>query len=570
MAGEFQVSGTNADAQFSLKLHRGDGMTLLAMNWRSATPPADFVGFAIEYKEPNGQRFYAVKNRVAFPGVDGAVDKAKQSSLQSPIQKFRWVHFPRNADMDGEFIYRVTPVFMNAADELSLGIPQTAAIELRRHTYPGQVNVAFTRGFISSQGFVDRYLGSGQKMKSLLPPKADDGLDFKPTHPDAEDARDWMGFEARQEIRQLLVDAAAANADVKVLAYDLSEGDIVDLLEALGSRLKIIIDDKGDHGAEHSAETQAEARLRASAGADNVKRQHVGGLQHNKVIIADGPSIKKVLCGSTNFSWRGFYVQSNNALLLEGEGTIAPFLAAFDNYWALSAKEFAQTVSTGWIDLGLSGIDAKVSFSPHAKDAPLLADIAEDVRSTESSLFYSLAFLYQTPGPMLEAIKAVTARDDTFSVGISDEAVEGLDVQMADGKVGTLYPSALTRNLPAPFKKEPTAGNFGSRMHHKFIVIDFDKPTARVYLGSYNFSDAADQKNGENLVLIRDRRIAISYMIEAMRMFDHYRFRVLQEDAKTAKDKLQLSKPPRKPGDVPWWARDYEEPHRIKDRLMFA
>lgn len=38
-------------------------------------------------------------------------------------------------------------------------------------------------------------------------------------------------------------------------------------------------------------------------------------------------------------------------------------------------------------------------------------------------------------------------------------------------------------------------------MHHKFPVVDFDKPTARVYLGSYNLSVPADTKNGENLLL---------------------------------------------------------------------
>lgn len=34
MAGEFQVSGRNAEALFPLKIHRGDGMSLLAMNWK--------------------------------------------------------------------------------------------------------------------------------------------------------------------------------------------------------------------------------------------------------------------------------------------------------------------------------------------------------------------------------------------------------------------------------------------------------------------------------------------------------------------------------------------------------
>jgi hypothetical protein len=43
MSTKFQVSGTNAAALFSLKLHRGDGMTLLAMNWKNGTPPKDSV-----------------------------------------------------------------------------------------------------------------------------------------------------------------------------------------------------------------------------------------------------------------------------------------------------------------------------------------------------------------------------------------------------------------------------------------------------------------------------------------------------------------------------------------------
>jgi hypothetical protein len=45
---QFQVIGTNSAALFTLKLHRGDGMFLLAVNWKKGEPPNDFVGFAIE------------------------------------------------------------------------------------------------------------------------------------------------------------------------------------------------------------------------------------------------------------------------------------------------------------------------------------------------------------------------------------------------------------------------------------------------------------------------------------------------------------------------------------------
>jgi hypothetical protein len=157
MAGEFQVSGNNAEARFTLKLNRGDGMCLVAMNWKVGKPPKDFVGFGIEYKESGGDKFFASKNRLSFPGAVGEVNPNRLSTRLSPIQKFRWVHFPRNAELPGEFVYKVTPVFMNDVDELSYGEPQVAALELRRETYPNQLNVTFTRGFVSSQAFVDNY-----------------------------------------------------------------------------------------------------------------------------------------------------------------------------------------------------------------------------------------------------------------------------------------------------------------------------------------------------------------------------------------------------------------------------
>ncbi|MES2564065.1 MAG: phospholipase D-like domain-containing protein [Pseudomonadota bacterium] len=571
MAAEFQVTGTNAAALFTLKMHRGDGMTLLAMNWKSGKPPLDFVGFAIEYKEPGGAKFFSLKNRLCFPGPAGEVNPNTLSTRLSPIQKFRWVHFPRNAEMAGEFVYRVSPVFMNEKDELSYGVSQEVAIELRRETYPGQLNVTFTRGFVSSQAFVDQYLSAGPISK-LLPKDADDGLSFVPTHPKARVALSWMGFEARHAILEVLDQAIAdRRAQVRVVAYDLSEPDVVSRLEKLGARLKIIIDDDGAHAEPQSSEARAARRLALTAGAGNVKRQHMGQLQHNKTIVVDGPKVKAAVCGSTNYSWRGLFVQANNALIVRGTQAIKPFLAAFDAYWASdSAAAFGKTAAAKWTTLGLTGIRARVAFSPHASTNAALATIAQDINTrTTSSLFYSLAFLYQTEGPIREAITKITQNKNRFVYGISDRKVGGIDVQKPDGNVAPVSPAALTTNVPEPFKSEPVGGS-GNRMHHKFLVIDFDKPTARVYTGSYNFSAPADTKNGENLLLIRDRRIAVSYMIEALRIFDHYHFRVAQQEAGRARSKLQLAKPPRKPGDKPWWSEHYTNAIKIRDRELFA
>jgi phosphatidylserine/phosphatidylglycerophosphate/cardiolipin synthase-like enzyme len=382
-----------------------------------------------------------------------------------------------------------------------------------------------------------------------------------------------MGFEARSAIVEVLDQAITdPTAKVRVIAYDLNEPEVVTRLEKLKHRLRVIIDDSDAHGETGSAETEAAKRLTASAGSANVKRQHMLGLQHNKTIIVDGPSVRRVVCGSTNFSWRAFFVQSNNAMILQGAAAVKPFIAAFEAYWANDGSAFGNTAPAQLTDLGLTGIDAKVAFSPHAKSNALLKSVADDFgNNTTSSLLYSLAFLYQTPGVILDAINKVSNTDGIFVYGISDRKVGGIALQKPDGNVAPVFPAALTKNVPEPFSAEPTGGG-GIRMHHKFLVVDFDKPTARVYLGSYNFSKPADVKNGENLLLIRDRRIATSYMIEALRIFDHYHFRVAQAEAKKNKgsDKLLLKKPPRNTTESAWWAEDYAEARKIRDRELFA
>jgi len=70
--------------------------------------------------------------------------------------------------------------------------------------------------------------------------------------------------------------------------------------------------------------------------------------------------------------------------------------------------------------------------------------------------------------------------------------------------------------------------------------------------------------------LIKDRRIAVAYMIEALRIFDHYHFRVVENEASDGSDAIVLLTPPRKPGDAPWWKPYYTDVHKIKDRILFA
>src|SRR5262245_45731201 len=245
MAAEHKIRAKNANALFSLTIHRGEGMCLLAMDWKNGEPPQDFGGFAIEYRPPGGDRFFTIKNRLAFPGTPPPPAGSRAEvypSTKAPFQMFRWVHFPRDPNIEGAYTYKVTPIFVNELGELSNGEQQQADIRLARETVPGVLNVAFTRGFVSSQAFGENFQKDGD-IKTLLPQTAKKGLDFKPTHPKVDEAYEWMGLEARRSILDLLRKADEKGAEVSVVAYDLNLPDMVEILESIAKKgkLRIII-----------------------------------------------------------------------------------------------------------------------------------------------------------------------------------------------------------------------------------------------------------------------------------------------------------------------------------------
>jgi hypothetical protein len=59
-------------------------------------------------------------------------------------------------------------------------------------------------------------------------------------------------------------------------------------------------------------------------------------------------------------------------------------------------------------------------------------------------------------------------------------------------------------------------------------------------------------------------------MVEALRIFDHYSFRVAHRDAKKKRDKLTLRRPPRAAGEKPWFDKYYTVPMKARDRKLFS
>ena len=154
-----------------------------------------------------------------------------------------------------------------------------------------------------------------------------------------------------------------------------------------------------------------------------------------------------------------------------------------------------------------------------------------------------------------------------FSYGIVNSGT-GLEIKKPDGSIGLVDFSYLAAHAPPPFSQEWSGGN-GIHQHDKFVVTDFNLPSAKVFTGSSNLSPSGETGNGDNLVMIADQRVAASYAIEALRVFDHLHFRADMESA-GAPTELKLGKP-RAPGQPAWFDRYYvagSQPE--KDRLLFS
>jgi phosphatidylserine/phosphatidylglycerophosphate/cardiolipin synthase-like enzyme len=577
------VSVFNEVGGFRVKLWRGESACLLGFDVDD--PEDDFVGFAVEFRTPGDTDFRSLRNRLSFDASDTVDGFRNFPTLEAPLQVFRWVHFPWESRIGSSdiYTYRVTKMHMAADSTLTKGLSIELPIELGPVTIPGFLDVGFTRNFASSQAFEDKKQRFGFD-NDIIPAKAKQGLDFASHKAEITtkfDIYQWLGFEAYRLLFEFL-DSAIDDQTVRVdaMAYDFNEPDVLAKLEALGDRLRIIIDDSDDHGAADSAESKAAARLTTSAGQDNVHRGHFKNLQHNKVLIvrrrSDGTPLR-MLGGSTNFSFRGLYIQANNMYVFTNPDMAKLFADVFDEAFVDMDGFSANRVAQVWHTVKTPGQPTvKVCFSPHQSSNLSLTPVAGAIEQATSSVFYSFAFMNQTHGTVRDALDGLMTRP-VFSYGVVNEDT-GMEIYKPNGERGLVDFAYLSKHAPEPFKSEWSGGQ-GINIHNKFVVIDFDQPGAKVYTGSSNFAPAGEENNGDHLLSIEDQRVATAYAIDAITLFDHLEFRDRmkeddQQSAKPAAKKapLHLQKPIAISGaEQPWFAKFYQPGSQSeRDRITFS
>jgi PLD-like domain len=561
------MATTASQGGLTVTAHVGDRCVLLAFDVDPARRK-DLAGFAIQCTADGAPTTFWLTNLLTFDTpVGSAPDPGRRGtpSNVAPFQSFHWSHFPR--DTQGRFSYAVWPVYFTGGRVTGAGggialrdaMKTVVTVDLAARQLP-RFELGFTRGYMSSQAYLAHF-GADPAISPKVPAKPAFAFDTRPYAKKYE----WLGAHARALVMDFLARAGGGKS-LDVLAYDLNEPDVVRALAGLGDRLRIVIDDytKKDrggkttgHGLPGSPESAA-ARLLRKAGAQ-VVRTHFKRFAHDKVLILkDGERPVSVLTGSANFSLRGLYVQSNSVIVVDDPEVAGWYEHAFEQAFSDAAHFPASPIAARWFAKSNPTAELpslQISFAPHPAPPFSIESVAQAIRAAQTSVLFAV----MSPsggGDVMKDLEAIGSREGLFSLG-TIEGKKDLTLFRDDlTSHSAVVPFAYLReHVPTPFLREYDAG-MGQHIHHKFVVCDFNGPNPIVFCGSSNLASGGEAENGDNLLAIADRAIATAYAVEAVQLFDHYRFRSRQASATDAAPMVLAA--------TDAWTGDFYDPASIR------
>lgn len=545
----------------SIRAYLSPTLVLLALDWAQGRSRSDFLGFAIRrvpgFRSADGRQREAqswLPNRLTF---DGPVTSGQPDapSNTSPIQKFLWWDARIDeADRRAAFTYTVWPVIGSAsAPSLLESARVEVKITLPEHIEDG-IGTWFNRAVVSSQAF-------SRKVAAM-------GLDIHQTPP-AEKAlalRRWLANDMEQSFSFVLSNATKATSAI----YHLT-----DKLWAIPA-LKAFAENQPAHSASviydaHEGRRKTPSPNQYAVDALGAKidfhPRRASKIMHNKFVVTDAPELvgkpARLLTGSANFTTGGLTAQANLLHVIE-----SPALAQIYNDRArmiASDPSLAATrkLASGWsapIPVGHASIRA--SFSPEPKDRRAQIDtIVEAISHARHSVLFCLfsptdellrdaCFAAGDRGLMMFGlVNAISRRSAQGVLGqsahsreASSHSLKSMDLyhrsrknrDVVDGKYFSenTVPEGFDVEVQVfPGEKRPPYAPV--IVHHKFIVIDAEGKHPIVYSGSANMSNNSEHNNDENLLEIKDRRVAAIYLAEFLRLYEHYRARALAIEAKT-------------------------------------
>lgn len=216
-------------------------------------------------------------------------------------------------------------------------------------------------------------------------------------------------------------------------------------------------------------------------------------LMHHKFIIVDG---EWVWTGSLNWTVNGVYRNNNNLLALHSEDVAADFTREFEEMFVERRFGELSREDTPFPFLVVGDAAVEVAFSP---DDGAQARILRWLGGAEETVEV-MAFTL-TADPIAEALLDAAGRGVQVRGVIEAERFDDLGSDVRE-----------LRSQGIDFRLDSNP----ETMHHKVILIDNET----VITGSYNFTRSAEERNDENLVILRERDLAELYREEFTGLFE--------------------------------------------------
>lgn len=282
----------------------------------------------------------------------------------------------------------------------------------------------------------------------------------------------------------------SAKHTVDIAAFELDNSTIRDaILKAHQDGRKVRVVTDSDYKDEHDIQALKEAGI-------EVIDDNRSGLMHNKFVVIDhGTPDAAVWTGSMNMTDNCVYKNNNNAILIRSPELADNFHLEFEEMFV--DRQFGRTspnvVPHSQVTVGKSLIETHF-----AAEGRVAGRVVQALNQAQESIhFMAFSFTHDAIGQVLTQRMG----KDVKVRGVFEKT--GANTQYSEyGKL---------KNLGADVR---TDGN-SKVMHHKVFVID----GKTVITGSFNFSESADEKNDENLLIIEDPELAKKYLEEFERVY---------------------------------------------------
>ena len=249
-------------------------------------------------------------------------------------------------------------------------------------------------------------------------------------------------------------------------------------------------------------------QVRIVTETDNIDEEAIGRLQEAGIPVADDGDRSSymhhkffvideqyVWTGSYNTTYNGAYKNKNNVIFIDSIPLAYNFTQEFRELFRQMRAEKSAGASVVHPKVTLS--DETQIFTYFSPDNDITSSLLKEIGSAKKSIHF-MAFSFT---------------QDELGSAMRDRFESGIDVRgvFDERQISRYSEFALMKAAGMSVIQDRNKGT----MHHKVIVIDEET----VITGSYNFSKNAEERNSENLLIIKGNPdIAQAYLAEFNRV----------------------------------------------------